>query len=107
MSGGHFDYAQHCISDILNKIEKIIASNNLEISEGNKPKDDWGFDEQSYYEYPPHIIEEFKNAVKYLKIAQVYAQRVDWLVSGDDGEESFITRLAEDLKDLNLEKETK
>jgi hypothetical protein len=107
MSGGHFDYAQFRISDILNKIEEIIAYNNLEISEGNKPKDDWGFDEQSYYEYPPHIIEEFKNAVKYLKIAQVYAQRVDWLVSGDDGEESFMKRLDEDLKDLNLEKETK
>jgi hypothetical protein len=107
MSGGHFDYAQYRISDIVNKIQEIIASNNLEIAEGNKPKDDWGFDEQSDYEYPPHIIEEFKNAVKYLKIAQVYAQRVDWLVSGDDGEESFITRLAEDLKELNLEKETK
>jgi hypothetical protein len=107
MSGGHFDYKQYRINDIVNSIEEIISSNNLEIAEGNKPKDDWGFDEQSYYEYPPHIIEEFKNAVKYLKIAQVYAQRVDWLVSGDDGEESFITRLAEDLKKLNLEKETK
>ena len=107
MSGGHFDYAQYRINDIVNDIEQIIANNNLEIAEGNKPKDDWGFDEHSYYEYPPHIIEEFKNAVKYLKIAQVYAQRVDWLVSGDDGEESFITRLAEDLKELNLEKETK
>jgi len=107
MSGGHFDYAQYRINDIVNKIEEIIASNNLEISEGNKPKDDWGFDEQSYYEYPPHIIEEFKNAVKHLKIAQVYAQRVDWLVSGDDGEESFMKRLDEDLNKLNLEKETK
>jgi hypothetical protein len=38
-----------------------------------------------------------------LKIAQVYAQRVDWLVSGDDGEESFITRLDEDLNKLNLQ----
>ena len=103
MSGGHFDYAQYRMNDIVNKIEEIIACNNLEIAEGNKPKDDWGFDEQSYYEYPPHIIEEFKNAVKYLKIAQVYAQRVDWLVSGDDGEESFITRLAEDLNKLNLQ----
>jgi hypothetical protein len=107
MSGGHFDYAQYRINDIVNKIEEIIASNNLEIAEGNKPKDDWGFDEQSDYEYPPHIIEEFKNAVKYLKIAQVYAQRVDWLVSGDDGEESFMKRLDEDLNKLNLEKETK
>jgi hypothetical protein len=103
MSGGCFDYVQYRI----NKIEDIIASNNLEIAEEDKPKDDWGFYDESYYEYPPHIIEEFKNAVKHLKIAQVYAQRVDWLVSGDDGEESFITRLAEDLKDLNLEKETK
>jgi hypothetical protein len=101
MSGGHFHYAQYRINDIVNKIEEIIASNNLEIAEEDKPKDDWGFDEQSYYEYSPHIIEEFKNAVKYLKIAQVYAQRVDWLVSGDDGEESFISRLAEDLNKLN------
>jgi hypothetical protein len=101
MSGGHFHYAQYRINDIVNDIEQIIANNNLEIAEDDKPKDDWGFDEQSYYEYPPHIIEEFKNAVKYLKIAQVYAQRVDWLVSGDDGEESFISRLAEDLNKLN------
>ena len=86
---------------------RLWAGLREEIAEEDKPKDEWGFDEQSYYEYSPHIIEEFKNAVKYLKIAQVYAQRVDWLISGDDGEESFITRLAEDLKELNLEKETK
>jgi hypothetical protein len=33
-------------------------------------------------------------------MAQVYAHRVDWLLSGDDGEESFLRRLAEDLKNL-------
>jgi hypothetical protein len=103
MSGGHFDYAQYQINDIVNDIEQIIANNNLEIAEDDKSKDDWGFDEHSNYEYPPHIIEEFKNAVKYLKIAQVYAQRVDWLVSGDDGEESFMKRLDEDLNKLNLQ----
>lgn len=105
MSGGHFDYVQYRINDIVNSIEEIISRNNLEIAEGNKPKDEWGFYEESYYEYPPHIIEEFKNAVKYLKIAQVYAQRVDWLVSGDDGEESFMKRLDEDLNKLNLQEE--
>ena len=41
-----------------------------------------------------------KEAVKALKIAQVYAQRVDWLFSGDDGEESFLSRLEEELKKL-------
>jgi len=93
------------INDIVNKIEEVISRNNLEIAEEDKPKDEWGFYEQHYYEYPPHIIEEFKNAVKYLKIAQVYAQRVDWLVSGDDGEESFMKRLDEDLNKLNLQEE--
>ena len=41
-----------------------------------------------------------KEAVRALKIAQVYAQRVDWLLSGDDGEESFLSRLEEELKKL-------
>jgi hypothetical protein len=27
-------------------------------------------------------------------------QRIDWLLSGDDGEESFIERLKEDLEKL-------
>ena len=92
------------INDIVNKIEEVISRNNLEIAEEDKPKDEWGFYEQRYYEYPAHIIEEFKNAVKYLKIAQVYAQSVDWLISGDDGEESFMKNLDKDLKKLNLEK---
>jgi hypothetical protein len=43
-----------------------------------------------------------EEAVKVLKIAQVYAQRVDWFLSGDDGEESFLRRLDEDLENLNL-----
>jgi hypothetical protein len=102
MSGGHFDYAQYRINDMVCAIEGIIANNNLEIAEEDKPKDEWGYDEQRYYEYPPHIIEEFKNAIKHLKMAQIYAQRVDWLVSGDDNEESFISRLDEDLENLKI-----
>ena len=102
MSGGHFDYAQYRINDMVCTIEGIIANNNLEIAEDSKLKDEWGYDEQRYYEYPPHIIEEFKNAIKHLKIAQIYAQRVDWLVSGDDNEESFISRLDADLENLKI-----
>jgi hypothetical protein len=43
-----------------------------------------------------------EEAVKVLKIAQVYAHRVDWFLCGDDGEESFLRRLDEDLEKLNL-----
>lgn len=54
-------------------------------------------------EYTEETIKEFKNAIRALRIAQVYAQRVDWLISGDDGEESFHERLAEDLADITDE----
>lgn len=42
-----------------------------------------------------------KEAVKQLRIATVYAHRIDFFLSGDNGEESFITRLAEELSKIN------
>lgn len=54
-------------------------------------------------EYSEETINEFKNAIRNLRMAQVYAQRVDWLISGDDGEDSFHRRLAEDLTNITME----
>lgn len=51
-------------------------------------------------EYSEETIKEFKNAIRTLRMAQVYAQRVDWLICGDDGEESFHERLAEGLSEI-------
>jgi hypothetical protein len=95
MSGGHFDYKQFEITRIADEIEQLIEIN------GKKrvgKLESW--EEPYHYEYTPEIIQKFKEAVLSLRIAQVYAQRVDWLVSGDDGEESFMTRLTEDLKKI-------
>ena len=41
-----------------------------------------------------------REAVKILKIANIYVQRIDWLLSGDDGEETFLNRLSEDLSNM-------
>lgn len=54
-------------------------------------------------EYSEETINEFKNAIRTLRMAQVYAQRVDWLICGDDGEDSFHRRLAEDLANITME----
>lgn len=48
----------------------------------------------------PEILEEFKKGLKILKTAAIYAQRIDWLLSGDDGEQSFKERLKEELDEL-------
>lgn len=46
------------------------------------------------------VVDEFKRGLKILRTAAIYAQRIDWLLSGDDGEESFKRRLKEDLDKL-------
>lgn len=92
MSGGHFDYDQYKIAYIAESIEQEIYDNNK--------KPEYWYGEWNGQVYSDETIEEFKKAVAFLKIAEAYAQRADWLLSGDDGEESFHERLKENLDDL-------
>lgn len=106
MSGGHFDYQQHRIDDIADSIEQEVIQSGKPI-----PEKEWDYwDRQHYkehpedavnYEYPEPILRRFEEAVYALKKARIYAQRVDWLLSGDDGEESFERRLKEELAELD------
>lgn len=93
MSGGRFGYDQYKIGYIAEIIER-------EIENSGKKKDNknFSFDDDYYPEYKPETIDRFKEAIEYLKIAQIYAHRIDWFLSGDDGEESFHKRLIRDLK---------
>ena len=89
MSGGHFDYDQYRISRIADDIQQLIDSND------DESLNDFG--EKRGRGYTPETIARFKVAVFTLHKAQIMAQRVDWLVSGDDGEESFHKRWSEEL----------
>jgi len=93
MSGGHFDYHQYRIREIADTVEDIILKN------GKKKEEpiEYSWESESYYEYPPEVIEKFKEGLEFLRKAEIYAQRIDWLVSGDDGPETFLERLKEDL----------
>ena len=92
MSGGHFDYKQYEIGYIADEVKQIIIENN------SNEMDEYGYSKGRYY--PPEVIDELKKGLKILQQAQVYAQRIDWLVSGDDGEDSFFKRLKNDLEQL-------
>jgi hypothetical protein len=92
MSGGHFDYKQYQLGYIADEVEQLIIDND------NNEKDQWG--DTVGRHYSPETIEEFKRGLLLLKQAQVYVQRIDWLVSGDDGEDSFHSRLKSDLEKL-------
>ena len=111
MSGGHFDYYQWQIDEIANSIEDYIYGHSLE-------EEDIGYyiqnneienEEKDYIiknkhtlpnrrEYSEETIEEFKKGLDILRKAYIYAQRIDWLLSGDDDEKSFHKRLKEDFE---------
>jgi hypothetical protein len=109
MSGGHFNYDQYKIGYIADSIEQEIERNGREKTREEMKAEGWKDpnwyerypEDKFHYEYPPEVIEQFKIAVKKLREAQVYAHRVDWLLSSDDGEESFLRRLKEDLSKLD------
>lgn len=98
MSGGAFDYDQYRITNIADEIEKQLQRQGQP-----KPKEDfWHGDDSNYVTYSPNVQERFKEAVYLLRKAAIYAQRIDWYLSGDDGEESFLKRLDDELQQHEL-----
>lgn len=99
MSGGHFSYDQYKIGYIAESIESIIRKNGvLKYKEDKYP---WDESDAKYYDFDLKVIQKFQEAIVTLKMAEVYAQRIDWFISGDDGEETFFKRLEEDLKEVS------
>ena len=85
MSGGHFNYNQYKVEQIADQVEQLIIDDDkLPMTE----------------RYAPETINEFRNGLHYLRMAAIYAQRIDWLVSCDDGEDSFHRRLESDIRGL-------
>ena len=105
MSGGAFEYKQNQIDWIIDGIEDHLESMGKEKGDVNDP-----YRKEFYSKYPEARIyrveseavqERMRHAIRALKIAKIYAQRVDWYLSGDDGEESFLERLDRELDNLD------
>lgn len=90
MSGGFFDYQQYAIDRIAEDVSHLIASNDSDESDCYGQSIGRG--------YKPEVIDEMRRGLAALRVAAIYAQRIDRLVSGDDGEDSFLRRLASDLE---------
>lgn len=80
MSGGSMNYFSFAFDEPLAIISKEIK---------------WGKKKWS-----PKVLSEFQKALKYLKIAQAYSHDVEWLLSGDYGDDSFLESIKEELEEL-------
>ncbi len=59
--------------------------------------------EADVLELSDKTIKAMKVAYRQMRIAEIYATRVDWMMSGDDSEESFRERIKEDLAEFEKE----
>ena len=104
MSGGTFEYAQRRIADIHEEIQSQLDKQGK-----LRDKEDLWMQKEYYEKYPEEkfehtfredVQEVFKEGIEILKKAEIYAQRIDWYLAGDDGEDSLIRRLKSDLESL-------
>lgn len=64
-------------------------------------------DDADVLELSDETIETMKEAYKQIRMAEIYATRIDWVMSGDDGENDLQERLQEDLKAFEKEFQSK
>ena len=96
MSGGAFDYLQFKFEDIADSIQDILDK------QGQPREDSFSSWEaiDVYETFSPEVQTKFKEAIKIIKKAFIYAHRIDWFLSGDDSEKNFLKQLEEDLNKL-------
>ena len=80
MSGGTFDGNDYHISKIAGQIEYHIEENPQGLS--------------------PETLKVFQDALMHLRKAAVLVHRIDWLLAGDDGEDTFHKGLNDALRRL-------
>lgn len=88
MSGGYFDHSERNFLDVAEQIIEYVEDNQIS-----------GLDER----FSPEVLERLREAVQVMKMAAIYHKHVDYLFSGDYGEESFLFHLKRALVQYSQE----
>ena len=88
MSGGHFDHREYGMLFIAEDIQKAVDDNSSD------EMDAWGHPVSM--DYPLKVIEKFRMTKEMLETVHKMVHRIDYLLSGDDGPDSFLRRWNEE-----------
>ena len=78
MSGGHFNYIQNRLGEVVEEIQELMDSG----------------------EYSSTVVDKVGEGLRSVQMAKCFITRIDWLASCDDGEESFLERLDSELDEI-------
>jgi hypothetical protein len=84
MSGGYFDYRQYRLEEFASEIDRVIAGSGAGKFDGYGERAEVGFTDAT--------LDRFREAAHTLRRAGDMMQRIDWLLSCDDGELTFHER---------------
>lgn len=117
MSGGSLNYVSGYINEACDKIKEHVYGEEVDECDVESYIREYDLDEKDAkyvrehlhtkpnpYEYTKPTLTELKRALHILEKAAIYAHEVEWLISGDSGEETFRTSLHEGLKELKHKK---
>ncbi len=97
MSGGHFNYNGYIyfqVEEFANQLEKDIANNNI--------PDEYGYSSA----YNNEVIDYLKFQVSKIRQMAETMRAIDYLYSGDHGEDSFL-KVIQDLEKKSKSKKSK
>ena len=107
MSGGALDYSfihiNETVRRIQEEIEKLEAmihrgdTGGYRISQYHKNRFPERAEFQSEESLAKAVLQVYRNAVECLTKASMYSQRIEWMLSGDDGPEELVLRVEEEL----------
>jgi len=103
MSGGAFGYNQYRIREIADQVKELFLTYRDRRLQAVRI-DMAGRKHEERRKCRPETLRILRDAYRVLSEAAIYAQRVDWWISGDDGEENFRERLSEELDEFRREK---
>lgn len=84
MSGGHFDHSNYFMDEIADDIQLVVDNNT------NGDKDSWGDTIGRFYDVG--TIWKLQYVAHELRILSELVHHIDYLLSGDTGEDSFQER---------------
>lgn len=82
MSGGHFDGKEYILKHLAEELEELVTK-------------------REEYNLSANCVRLIKRQIHLLECVYITIHRIDYLVSGDDSEETFHKRLREELLKYN------
>lgn len=92
MSGDFLELKNYQLLEAADSVRRVIDQNNSQRVDENG--------DQIGRNYSDRVVERLKEGERILKEAAIYLHRIDYLLGNDDGPETFLSRLEEELKAL-------